>query len=227
MPSPLSPPAPLASAAPPPIHLLNQLLRLLCGLISALTHLCSNLLSDQQGSFSAPKSPEKPKNGVDCQWLIRLASNKLFLFLPNQISLQFDDFDVQLTTDCSADFINVYDGDSTSSPVLLKAYGKLDLPPLLSSGSMMLVEFVSDGAGSASGFTASYRTAVPCDSTYTTDSGIITSPGYPQQYPNSINCVMAILAPADYKISLSFTQFELEPFLGCGNDYLIISDGSR
>ncbi|KAJ1182622.1 hypothetical protein NDU88_007808 [Pleurodeles waltl] len=182
--------------------------------------LCSTLLSDKQGSFSAPKPPEKYKNREDCQWLIRLPSNK--------ISLQFDDFDVQLTTDCSADFINVYDGDSTSSPVLLKkACGKLDLPPLLSSGSMMLVEFVSDGAGSASGFTASYRTAVPCDSTYTTDSGIITSPGYPQQYPNSIDCVMAILAPADYKISLSFTQFELEPFPECGNDYLIISDGSR
>ncbi|XP_069077882.1 astacin-like metalloendopeptidase isoform X2 [Pleurodeles waltl] len=180
---------------------------------------CSTLVSDQQGSFSTPNFPEKYQNGAHCQWLIRLPSNK--------ISLHFDDFDVQFTKDCSAGFINVYDGDSTSSPVVLQmACGKLDLPPLVSSGSMMLVEFVSHGTNPAIGFQASYKT-VTCDSTSTKDNGMVTSPGYPQEYPNSMDCVMAILAPAGYQISLSFTQFELEPFPECGNDYLIVSDGSR
>ncbi|KAJ1184027.1 hypothetical protein NDU88_000837 [Pleurodeles waltl] len=144
-----------------------------------------------------------------------------------QVSLRFDDFDVQLSAGCSAEFIKVYDGDNTSSPVLLKqACGKLALPPLVASGSMMLVELVSVGPVSASGFTASYRT-VTCDSTSTEYNGIVTSPGYPKKYPNSMDCVMAILAPAGYKISLTFTEFDLEPFPGCDCDYLTITDGSR
>ncbi|XP_078540689.1 astacin-like metalloendopeptidase [Lissotriton helveticus] len=180
---------------------------------------CSSLLSDPQGSFSTPNFTEVYQNGTNCRWLIRLPSNK--------ISLQFDDFDVQLTSDCSADFINVYDGGNTSSPVVLKkACGELNLPPLVSSGSMMLVEFVSDGAISARGFNASYRT-VTCDSTSTKDNGTVTSPEYPLDYPTNMDCVMAILAPEGYKISLTFTQFDLENFPGCGADYLIINDGAR
>ncbi|XP_078540813.1 astacin-like metalloendopeptidase [Lissotriton helveticus] len=180
---------------------------------------CSTLLSDPQGSFSTPNFPGLYQNGANCRWLIRLSSNK--------ISLQLNNFDVQLTADCSADFINVYDGANTSSPVLLKkACGKLDLPALVSSGSMMLVVFVSDGTVAAHGFQASYRT-VTCDSTSAQDNGIVTSPGYPLEYPNDMDCVMAILAPAGYKISMTFTQFDLENFPGCGSDYLIINDGAR
>ncbi|XP_078540821.1 astacin-like metalloendopeptidase isoform X2 [Lissotriton helveticus] len=182
-------------------------------------NLSSSLLSEPRGSFSTPNFPGSYQNGANCRWLIRLTSNK--------ISLQFDDFDVQHTADCSADFINVYDGDNTSSPVVLKkACGKLDLPALVSSGSTMLVEFVSDGAISARGFTASYRT-VTYGTTSTEDKGVVTSPEYPLAYPNGMDCAMAILAPAGYKISLTFTRFELENFPGCLMDYLIIYDGAR
>lgn len=84
--------------------------------------------------------------------------NPTFGFLFLQIFLQFEAFDLQHSSDCSSDYIKIYNGNSKSSPVLLDKYcGKGPLPSLVASGSTMLVEFASDESITATGFRASYN----------------------------------------------------------------------
>ena len=60
-------------------------------------------------------------------------------------------------TESSADYVTVYDGDSTSSPLLGKFSGSSLPGPVYSSYNKLHVRFKSDGKGQALGFRARFR----------------------------------------------------------------------
>ncbi|KAG8438283.1 hypothetical protein GDO86_008825 [Hymenochirus boettgeri] len=156
-------------------------------------NICSNLITGTNGMFTSANYPSAYPTNSDCIWLIRVPSGQVFL--------QFNAFDVQSSPNCASDYFKVYDGDDRSSPVLLnKACGTGQLAPLVSSGNTMLVEFVSDTYLTGTGFKASYS-RVTCGGTYYKTSGTVTSPGYPSNYPNSMDCMYIITAPVGYKVS--------------------------
>ncbi|XP_075357733.1 astacin-like metalloendopeptidase [Mycteria americana] len=180
---------------------------------------CSSVLSKSKGSFSSVNYPSPYPNNSNCLWLIRIHRSKIFL--------QFEAFDLQPSSDCSSDYIKIYNGNSKNSPVLLDKYcGKGPLPSLVASGSTMLVEFASDDSITATGFRASYH-RVNCGDTFTDLKGVITSPNYPNKYPQNQACFWVISSPVGYKISLKMLSFELEDSDRCIYDYLLIHDGSR
>lgn len=49
-----------------------------------------------------------------------------------------------------------------------------------------------------------------CGETIEATNGEITSPSFPSKYPDNAHCVWNIIAPAQFKISLNFTHFDLE-----------------
>ncbi|XP_063293599.1 embryonic protein UVS.2-like [Pelobates fuscus] len=178
---------------------------------------CSTLLPDSTGSFVSANYPNNYHNNAKCFWLIRVPSDQVFL--------QFSAFDVQGSPSCSSDYLKVYDGANTSSPVLLdRACGTGQVPSLLSSGNMMLLEFASDSSITATGFKGSYST-VKCGSTLTSYSGVFSSPNYPSSYPALAQCTWVIIAPVGFKVSLNMTYFYLEIQRSCFNDYLVFYDG--
>ncbi|XP_053564878.1 astacin-like metalloendopeptidase [Bombina bombina] len=181
--------------------------------------ICSNLLTSQTGKVTSANYPSGYLNNTNCLWLIRIPANKVFL--------TFEAFDVQSSTNCMSDYVKVYDGASKTSPVLLdKTCGSEMLTSLLASSNSMLVEFVSDGVVTATGFKASYST-VHCGGFFNTSSGIITSPGYPNLYPQSVDCMWLITAPSEKvkKVLLTFDVFNLEMYSYCRYDYVRIYDG--
>ncbi|XP_078382502.1 uncharacterized protein LOC144665191 isoform X2 [Oculina patagonica] len=106
----------------------------------------SNLvLSDTNAKGIILSSTSTYGSNLDCQWDI--SSNAI-------LELAFFTFD----TEASADFVDVYDGGSTSSPLFGRFSGS-SLPALIESSSNNLyVRFTSDGSdGSNEGFTATYR----------------------------------------------------------------------
>ncbi|KAM8807899.1 embryonic protein UVS.2-like [Eudromia elegans] len=180
---------------------------------------CSFVLSKHEGSFSSVNYPSPYPNNSYCLWLIRIPQNKVFL--------QFETFDLQLSSDCSSDYVKIYNGNSKNSPVLLDKFcGKGPLPSLVASGSSMLIEFSSDDNITATGFRASYI-KVNCGDTFTVSNGVITSPNYPKKYPKNQACFWIIKSPIGYKVSLQMLSFELEANDRCIYDYLLIHDGSR
>ncbi len=65
-----------------------------------------------------------------------------------------------------------------------------------------------------------FISTVSCFFNFTTPSGIILSPNYPEEYGNNMNCVWLIIAEPGNRIHLIFSDFELEPQF----DYLIVKD---
>ena len=53
----------------------------------------------------------------------------------------------------------------------------------------------------------------------------ITSPGYPDKYPNYVDCKWNLIAPHEKKIKLSFYDFNLGYPGSCLYDYLNVYDG--
>lgn len=85
-----------------------------------------------------------------------LCIKKLFS-LPFQVSLYFQAFQLQKTRGCQGDYVKVYDGSSKSSPVLMdKTCGSKIPNGVVASSNLMLVEFITDGAHTASGFQATF-----------------------------------------------------------------------
>ncbi|XP_075466103.1 embryonic protein UVS.2-like [Ascaphus truei] len=181
--------------------------------------ICSSLLHHPSGTVISANYPSAYPNNANCVWLIRTPSD--------QVSLKFDAFDLQSSPKCVSDYIKIYDGASKTSPVLLdRTCGAAKIPRLISSTNLMLIEFVSDGAVTATGFKATYN-AEKCDGKFYTPSRNFTSPGYPNVYPADIDYCFLITAPAGYKIILNISDFFLEYETSCGYDYLSIFDGDN
>lgn len=61
-----------------------------------------------------------------------------------------------------------------------------------------------------------------CGGKYYTSSGILRSPGYPEEYPSNKDCVWIIQAPHGQQIALNVSKFDLEAHSTCKFDYLEI-----
>ena len=83
-------------------------------------------------------------NYMDCRW--GLTSNTV-------IELLFYTF----TTESSADYVRVYDGDSTSAPLIGQFSGSSLPAPITSSSTKLYVRFTSDGSSTNTGFTTRYQ----------------------------------------------------------------------
>ncbi|XP_078540844.1 embryonic protein UVS.2-like [Lissotriton helveticus] len=170
------------------------------------------------GFLNSINYPSQYPNNTEFSYLIQANVAKILL--------TFTAFDIESSPKCKSDYVKVYDGMTKDSPVLLnKACGRGSVPPVVSSRNVMLLQFVTNGAISASGFNTYYQN-VACAQSYSTSPGTVTSENYPQNYPASLDCGYYISAPSGKKISLTFTDFDLEPSMPtCRADKLVIFNG--
>lgn len=62
---------------------------------------------------------------------------------------------------------------------------------------------------------------VSCFFNFTTPSGNVLSPNYPEEYSNHLHCVWLIIAKPESRIHLAFNDFDVEPQF----DFLAVKDG--
>jgi hypothetical protein len=170
-------------------------------------------LNTYSGSFSDGSGPvENYPAGISASWLINPQSEGDSI---SSINLKFIKFHT-----ADSDFVKVYDGASTDSPLLAEFSGS-ELPPTLTiPNSVSLVTF--SGSSPAPGFVAEYITTIPVwcygTSVLTETAGIIDDGSGPFNYNSGANCFWIILVPDAYKYTLSFNKFSTE----AGNDILRI-----
>ncbi|XP_073515659.1 embryonic protein UVS.2-like [Phyllobates terribilis] len=178
-------------------------------------NVCSHLLPDAHGKFSWES--KKNPNLTSCVWLIRVPEDKVFL--------QFESFSIQPSPDCAQGSVTAYDGVGTESPILIhKSCGTIAPLAQISSGRFLKVEFTGSGIGSS--FKAMYS-SIKCGGSLSNTTGNFSTPDFPSKYPNSLNCVWVLSAPAGNKIALHVAPFSLEPSPGCSYDYFLLRDGRR
>lgn len=101
-------------------------------------------------TIQSPNWPEHYRASRECLWQIKAEEN-------HQISLRFDTFDLEPHDSCAYDYVEIRDGLSMASELLGRFCGNRVPSQVLSSGSNMLVKFVSDSDVNKGGFLANIQ----------------------------------------------------------------------
>ncbi|XP_072414169.1 CUB and zona pellucida-like domain-containing protein 1 [Chiloscyllium punctatum] len=146
-----------------------------------------------------------------------------------RIQLVFTNIQLEVTSSCSFDYIEIFDGSSIHSDLLSKFCQGSNLR-FASSSNSMTIYFRTDSSVTRSGFSAYYYT-VPdsddgsCGGYLETAYGSFTSPNYPYFYEDNEQCIWYIRGDSDQRIKLKFTYVDLEVSSTCSYDYIAIYDG--
>jgi len=139
-------------------------------------------------------------NNTDCRKLIQPAGADF-------VSLTFTAFDLE----SGYDFVRVYDGTSTSDPLLGTFSGSTLPGTITSSGGSMLVHFTSDYSVSAEGWTAEYVSGLADMSFGSVSEGelIMNDPdmGIPE------NALVIFPNPSDGKFTISLENYVEEDLI--------------
>ncbi len=164
-------------------------------------------LTATSGSFEDGSGPKANYNAnTNCSWLIQPS-------VPvDYIQLNF----VYIDTESGNDVITVYDGATTSDPVLGTYSGTTVPSQIQTNGQAMLVTFTSNGSVQENGFLAEYYSS---PSKFCSGTTVLTSPngaiedgsGDDYQYANGSNCRWTIEPPGAWEFFVVFTRLDTEP----------------
>ncbi|VDM95100.1 unnamed protein product, partial [Onchocerca ochengi] len=157
---------------------------------------CLKYEKGESGKIQSPNYPSPYNDNANCRWVIEGPIN-------SRIHITFDAFE----TEEYEDFVTILDGGpaENSSVVMAILSGSKKPETLISSTNIMVVRFSSDAQIQARGFEASWRAAsVSCGGVLKAQpyGQTFTSPDYPKNYPNGIECVWKIDAHPGQLISL-------------------------
>lgn len=172
-------------------------------------------LTAASGSFTDGTSQnETYVKNLDCEWLIKPA-NAL------SISLDFTRFDIEQ----DFDFVEVFDGSTTSAPLLGSFTGKNIPNQVVSTGGTMLVRFTTDISVNAFGWSATYSsTNTHCsqNTSLTSIFGSFSDGSDTNDYINSLSCSWVIQPPSADSVTLRFDSFDTDTL----KDIVYIYDGT-
>ncbi|XP_070980311.1 neuropilin-2-like isoform X1 [Oncorhynchus clarkii lewisi] len=180
------------------------------------------------GYITTPGYPLEYPPHQSCRWVVTAPE-------PSQrIVLNFNPHFELEKLDCRYDFIEIRDGNSENGDLLGKHCSNIAPPAIISSGPVLHIKFVSDYAHQGAGFSLRYeifKTGSDCSRNFTSQNGIIESPGFPDKYPHNLECSFIIIVPPAMDVALTFLTFDLEndPLPGgegdCKYDWLEVWDG--
>ncbi|GLD72711.1 neuropilin-1a-like protein [Lates japonicus] len=128
------------------------------------------------------------------------------------------------------DYVEVYNA-GRSSPCWESFAGR-SLPPIISSAASP--SSLSPSRDPRGGFSVRhevFKTGPECSRNFTAPRGVIKTPGFPDKYPNNLDCTFMIFAPKMSEIVVEFDSFDMEPDTTpppgalCRYDWLEIWDG--
>ncbi|XP_078356262.1 CUB and sushi domain-containing protein 2-like [Oculina patagonica] len=171
---------------------------------------CGAFLTGPRGAVSSTNFPSNYNDNEYCTWQIQVPVNK-------KIRLDFTEF----MTETGKDFLLIYDTNHYEIPTIVFD-GTTYLPPsFTSSGNVLRVRFISDGATNRKGFSFNYdQVDTSCGGVHEDGSGTISSPGYPNGYADNLDCVWLVYRTVDIP-DFIFTEFQTENTY----DYVKITSG--
>ncbi|KAM7374084.1 hypothetical protein PAMP_006761 [Pampus punctatissimus] len=116
---------------------------------------CGGKITKAQGEIMTPNWPDKKyPPGTSCSWLITVEPDMV-------IQVNFDKFILEADTYCRFDYVAFFNGGERDDSRLIGKYcGDKAPQPFITSGNVLLVQFVSDLSVTSDGFLAHY-TSVP------------------------------------------------------------------
>ncbi|XP_029560521.1 neuropilin-1a isoform X1 [Salmo trutta] len=211
------------------ILLFSTQLIVVASLIQSVADKCGDNIEITNADYlTSTGYPTSYPPSQQCMWVISAPE-------PGQkILINFNPhFDLE-DRECKYDYVEVFNGGDEKAPTLGKFCGKIAPSPIISSGSQLLIKFVSDYETHGAGFSVRYevfKTGPECSRNFTSSKGVIKTPGFPDKYPNNLDCTFMIIAPKMSEIVVDFDAFDMEPDTTpppgalCRYDWLEIWDG--
>lgn len=179
-------------------------------------HKCGRTHQENSATITSPVGKHENER---CEWRIEATHGE-------RIVLNITELDLYKSENCRSDYLEIRDGYWHKSPLLYKVCGSKRIhDPIISTGSRMLLTFVTSlkSAGHR-GFTAHYE-AVCGGHIFVDEGGHLESPNYPEDYQLNKECIWKLFAPQDYQVAVTFHSFEVEKHDNCFYDYVEILDG--
>ncbi|XP_078493855.1 CUB domain-containing protein 2-like [Ciona intestinalis] len=171
--------------------------------------------------ITSPNYPNNYPNNADCTWTITASDG-----MRVQLNL------IRFSTERSYDYLIILSGVTQ----LAKLSGSYSNRIYLSNGKSLTLRFTSDSLFNMPGFNATFieyqyivttpKATLLCgyDAVATSTRQPITSPYYPNNYPNNADCTWTITASDGMRVQLNLIRFSTET----SYDYLTISsDGTQ
>ncbi|PZC82381.1 hypothetical protein B5X24_HaOG210422 [Helicoverpa armigera] len=121
-------------------------LAVLCAASTAPCDKTRRVFTDQSGIITDGPTNSNYTQDSHCEWLIKAANKSQY------ITLSF----IRMGTECSYDYVFVYDGDSFDAPLLGSFSGKTEPQNVTASSGFMLILLYSDTNYVLDGFRATY-----------------------------------------------------------------------
>uniref|UniRef100_A0A1I8NQJ8 CUB domain-containing protein n=1 Tax=Stomoxys calcitrans TaxID=35570 RepID=A0A1I8NQJ8_STOCA len=181
---------------------------------------CGGKLTSYKGSIHSPVWDSMTTEfSPICNWIIQVAQGSSISL---NIKTSIDEFQF-----CSNNHLRIFDGSSTSSPLLnfdcLTVQTKGQMTLTSTSNQMLILYEASKDSMDEAEFILDYETN--CNMVLDHIVGIIESPNFPEPYPELLNCKWDIEAGSKNKVQLAFSHLSLETdSMQCEHDYVEVWD---
>ena len=179
------------------------------------TLLCGSFYDASQDEFGFVTSPGYPlPYPKDLECIYYISAEEGFV-----IQLDFIKFDIEQSTDCTWDYVALYDSSSPSNDTLLGQYcGKAPPGTIYSSSNALTIEFITDSTGVYDGWEAKYQQKPAddvCGGFIGGYGGVVESNMYPNAYPSNQDCKWEISMNTGVLVELEFLAFDIEYSRDC------------
>ncbi|XP_008565950.1 PREDICTED: cubilin [Galeopterus variegatus] len=215
------------------IHFTSDLSVTGAGFNASFHKSCGGYLHADRGIITSPKYPETYIPNLNCSWHV-LVQSGLTIAVHFEQPFEIPNGD----SSCNqGDYLVLKNGPDIYSPPLAPHGGNGHFcgshpsSTLFTSDNQMFVQFISDNSNGGQGFKIKYEAkSLACGGNiyiHDADSaGYVTSPHYPDNYPQHTDCIWIIAAPPGRLIRLQFEdQFNIEATPNCTSNYLELRNG--
>ena len=113
---------------------------------------CDQIHTSRSGIINSMNYPGNYVGNLNCKYLISTLSTPAYV-----ISISFRDFDIQYSENCEDHVVSVFNGGTSSAPLLGSYCGTTKPPTLRSSSSKILIVLKSNAVATSKGFQLSYQ----------------------------------------------------------------------
>ncbi|KAJ1079977.1 hypothetical protein NDU88_000199 [Pleurodeles waltl] len=190
--------------------------------------LCGGDHTGDSGYIASEGFPSHYPSNKKCTWTITVPEGQV-------VMLSFRVFDLEADPICRYDYLDVYNGHSTTTQRLGRFCGTFRPGAVLSTSNKMMIEMVSDEGTGGRGFLVWYSAGIPhvnehqfCGGKLEKPQGHLTTPNWPDSdYPPGISCSWHIIASKEKVIELTFGKFDVEGDSYCRYDYVAVFNGGE
>ncbi|XP_023215823.1 cubilin-like isoform X2 [Centruroides sculpturatus] len=187
---------------------------------------CSYEIRGPYGRMTSPGFPRRYGPSLRCRYTIHRPD-----YSTCKVQLLFRVFDVSYSINCVQDYLELPDRSRVCGSYIQTK--TIEYPD--EHTQTLVMYFITNRAGSGRGFDIDIRQLAnsckkpphpsSCDQAIKSETEIITSPGYPADYPRNVKCSYKIhsFSLTTCRVRLEFLDFDVEHSSGCVADYLEIT----